>query len=494
MVHDPRPRWPFAGWLAIGAIFIVLATANGAGYRYGVSDQAFYIPVVARSLDPGLFPRDASLIDAQGRLMLMDELMAGYIDYTGWPIEGIFLAAYLLSLALTWIGVVLIGTRLYASPWATLALGAAMTLRHRIPRTSANSLEPYFHPRMLAFGIGLLAVWALLRRRGWLAVALVAVSGVVHPTTGIWFAVMVGVALAVMDARFRRLGLAGAAAAVVLLAWAATSGPLQAAAVRMDEPWLQAVASKDSLFATDWPAWAWLANLGLVAILWAVHRWRQRQGLATAEDGALVWGATALAVLFVITLPPVAAAYSLPVQFQISRVFWLIDFVATAYVIAALTAVSPRRAMAVALVLVAVAAGRGAYIMLVERPDRALFEVRIPDSPWEDAMRWLSWQPRTAHVLADPGHAWRYGTSVRVSAQHDVFVEEVKDSALAIYSRDVAVRFVERTQALGDFGTLDAERARALARQYDLHFLVTEGSLELPVVYRNRQFRIYSLQ
>jgi len=45
-----------------------------------------------------------------------------------------------------------------------VAILAALTLRHRIPRTSANSLEPYFHPRMLAFGLGLLAVASLLRR------------------------------------------------------------------------------------------------------------------------------------------------------------------------------------------------------------------------------------------------------------------------------------------------------------------------------------------
>ena len=29
-----------------GALFILVATANGAGYHFGDSDQAFYIPVV----------------------------------------------------------------------------------------------------------------------------------------------------------------------------------------------------------------------------------------------------------------------------------------------------------------------------------------------------------------------------------------------------------------------------------------------------------------
>ena len=53
---DARPR--VAGRAACGrggVLFVLLATANGAGYRYGVSDQAFYIPVVARALDPARF-------------------------------------------------------------------------------------------------------------------------------------------------------------------------------------------------------------------------------------------------------------------------------------------------------------------------------------------------------------------------------------------------------------------------------------------------------
>ena len=69
--------------VALGLAFGLVATANGAGYRYGVSDQAFYIPVVMRSIDPTLFPRDASLIDAQGHLMATDEILAALVRTTG---------------------------------------------------------------------------------------------------------------------------------------------------------------------------------------------------------------------------------------------------------------------------------------------------------------------------------------------------------------------------------------------------------------------------
>jgi hypothetical protein len=75
-----------------------------------------------------------------------------------------------------------------------------------------------------------------------------------------------------------------------------------------------------------------------------------------------------------------------------------------------------------------------------------------------------------------------------------VLIEEVKDSALAIYSREVAVRVVERTAAIGNFGELSADHARELAQRYDLDYLVTESDLPLPEVFRNAQFRIYDVR
>ena len=474
-------------------LFVLLATANAAGYRYGVSDQAFYIPAVVRALEPTAFPRDAALIDSQARLLVADEVIAGIIRTTGIPIDWLFLAGYLLSLLLIWMAIMLIGRQLYASAWLTVALAAAFTLRHRIPRTSANSFEGYFHPRMLAFGFGALAVAALLRRRYWPAVALVGAAAVVHVTTALWFAVLIGVALVYLDRRFRRVAIAVVpVSALLIVVWAAVSGRLLDALAIMDSTWLAAVASKDSLFAQDWPLWAWTMNLSFIGIAWAAHAARRRRGIDSPEERALVWGATALVALFLLTLPLVVDKAALPVQLQISRVFWLVDFVALICVIG--LARRERTARTLAAALLAVACLRGAYIMTIERPERSLFAVHLPAGEWEEAAAWLKSRPSDTHVLADPGHAWKYGTSLRVTAERDVLLEESKDSAIAIYSRDVAGRFVERSAALANFELLTAERALDLARRYDLDYLVTETDLPLPVAHRTTRFRIYGLR
>jgi hypothetical protein len=172
-------------------------------------------------------------------------------------------------------------------------------------------------------------------------------------------------------------------------------------------------------------------------------------------------------------------------------VFWLVDFVTIMSVMSLVR--SARAARVIALTLVAVAAGRGVYVITIEHPERPLFAVRLPASDWDDAMGWIKTRPLDVHVLADPGHAWKYGTSVRVSAERDVFLEEVKDSALAIYSRDAALRFLDRVRALPEFDQMTADGARDLASRYDLDYLVAEKDLPLPVAYRNKRFKVYSL-
>jgi hypothetical protein len=105
--------------------------------------------------------------------------------------------------------------------------------------------------------------------------------------------------------------------------------------------------------------------------------------------------------------------------------------------------------------------------MLSEHRGAALVSIRLPSDDWTAAMNWIRRTPPSSHVLADPGHAWKYGTSVRVAGERDVYLEEVKDVALALYSRDVAMRVLGRIQDASGFDVITPDRARALAMQPD---------------------------
>ena len=275
--RERRGTWPAAGWHVLAAAaFTLLATLNTAGYRYGVGDQAFYVPSILRQLDGRLFPRDSALLDGQSRLFVFDELLARATGVVPASLETWFLGLYLLTLALHYAGLVRIADRLLVSRWSIAAFVAVATIRHRIAKTAANTLEGYFHPRQLAFAIGLLGLGEVLRGRPGRALAAAAAAGAIHPTTGIWFVGWIGVALVVEQPRLRpALGLGAAIGLAAGLGLLATGFlPVQ----RMDDAWLSTLAGKDYLFANDWGIAPWVLNGAYPVVIVATFLARRRAG------------------------------------------------------------------------------------------------------------------------------------------------------------------------------------------------------------------------
>lgn len=493
-----RSRW--IGGAALAAAFVLLAILNSGGYRYAASDQAFYLPAIMRAADPSLFPRDRALLATQDHLLLLDDGIARLMAWTGAPIERVMLVAYIVMLLAVAGAGWMFGRALFDSRWTAVALVLAMSIRHRVPKTGVNTLEHYFHPRMLAFAMGVAALALLVRRRTWPALVLAVLAGALHPTTGLWFTVAAGAGALITDRERRPWLLAAALVAGTEAAWIVWSGRIAHRLVTMDAEWLAILASKDYLFPTGWSLETWAQHVLYIVVIAATWRARCRRDAAKPGEAALVAGLAATLALFLASLPFVHARLALAVQLQVSRTFWLLDLVSIAYVAWWLVEAPwrrgpwPRRARAWAAVIVAVAAlARGSYVMFVEKAGNPLLLVELRDDEWKDVMRWAASQPPDLHVLADPGHAWRYGSSVRAAAGRDVYLEEVKDAAMAMYSRDMAMRVLERTRALGDFGGLTAGRARALAASHDLHVLITEATLDLPVAYRNDRFTVYEI-
>jgi len=496
---DGRP--PSAATIVLAALaFAAAATLNAGGYRYGVSDQAFYIPAILHHLDPSLFPRDWAMLGAQGRYFFVDELMAAAVAATGWPLPVWFALAQGATLAALFAGAWRLGRAVLVSPWALTAFMAALTLRHRITKTGANTLEGYFHPRMLVFGLGLLALADVVRGRRLRPIALTLAAGLLHPTTAAMFLGLVGVAIAVADPQHRRP-----------LAWAGAAGTFGAAALAaagvgpdltpMDPAWRALVATKDYTFPTAWSLSSWLTNLAVPVVLGLAAWQRAREGRLTPAERGLVAGAGVLLAGFAVSLPLVAAGVPLAVQLQTSRVFWPVETLAVLFLVWALVdrpAASGARnvAAALAVLLVAVSATRAVYVGFLESPTRPTFAFDLPADDWTRALAWVRTStPSNTFVVADPGHAWKpgMGTAVRIGASRDVFLEETKDVAMAMYSREAAHAVTERIAAAQDFDTLTLDRLRALAPGDGPAVLVTHRAVNLPVRHREGDVTVYAL-
>ena len=490
--------------LAIGAIgFGCLVVLNVGGYRYGVSDQAFYIPVILQELTPNMYPHDASLIAAQDRFFFFDDWFAGILRYSNISIPSGFLIGYALTLLLIFGAIVAVGRSIYTSWWTVSALAIGLTIRHRIPDTAVNTLESYFHPRLLAFSIGLWAVAAFLRGRTWLALVVTGIALLAHPTTGLWFVVFVGSAALVSD-RNARPSLIALIFMAVVGATYALAGPLREQLVVMDPTWSNVLSTKDYLIASEWLPITWFGHCAVVGLIGYVYWYRRSLGLNSTKEDGLIIGCVVLLGLFLLSVPFASARIALVVQLQFNRIFWLLDLFGSIYLAWLLVESplwsrsklawlrkAPRPAMAALLLVLALS--RGGYVMFVERTGHPVLEANLAPSDWHEVMEWAATQPLGTHFLAEPDHAVRYGTSIRASGGQDVFLEIIKDTGIAIYSADIAHRLSQRIADLGDFKSLNATTALRLADQYDLDFLITEHSIDLPETKQTGRFHVYDL-
>ena len=488
-------------WLG-GLAFALCATLNAGGYRYGASDQAFYIPAILHQLDPSLFPRDWAMLGAQGRFFFVDELGAALVSATGLTLPVWFALAQVATLAALYAGAIAMGRAVFTTPWALAAWIAALTLRHRIAKTGANTLEGYFHPRMLVFGLGLLALADVLRGRRVRPIVILVAAAALHPTTAALFLVLVGIALAVSDRRLRRPAFITAAAAALAGGAAVAAGLVPIDLTPMDATWRALVATKDYTFPTTWSASTWLTNLAGPVVLAAAAWARHRDGRLTAQEAGLVAGCLVLVAGFLASLPLVAAGVPIAVQLQTSRAFWPVEIVATLFLVwwlvdrpaGASAGRTPARAIAVLLIGVSLA--RGVYVGFVESPDRPTIAFDLGDSDWDTALRWIrASTPADTFVLADPGHAWKpgMGTAVRIGAARDVFLEETKDVAMAMYSREAAHRVTARIEAAQGLDTMPEDVLRALAPREGLTVFVTPRTLDLPLLHRTGTVAVYRL-
>jgi len=486
-------------WLG-GLAFAVCATLNAGGYRYGASDQAFYIPAILHQLDPSLYPRDWAMLGAQGRFFFVDEIGAALVAVTGLALPVWFAVAQVATLAALYAGAMAMGRALFTTPWALTAWIAALTLRHRIAKTGANTLEGYFHPRVLVFGLGLIALADVLRGKRLRPLVLLVAGAALHPTTAALFLAIVLVALAVSDARLRGPSFLAGASAALGGAAAVAAGVVPVDLTPMDPTWRALVASKDYTFPTTWSWSTWLTNLAGPIVLAATAWARHRAGRLAAREAGLVAGCLVLVAGFVASLPLIAAGVPIAVQLQTSRAFWPVEIVATLFLVWWLVdrPAAAGRAGAgrgIAAVLLAVSVARGLYVGFVESPERPTFAFELPDDDWRQALAWIRREtPVEAYVLADPGHAWKagMGTAVRIGAARDVYLEETKDVAMAMYSREAAHRVAARIEAAQGLDTMPETDLRALAAREGLTVFVTPRALDLPLLHRAGTVAVYA--
>ena len=256
-----------------------------------------------------------------------------------------------------------------------------------------------------------------------MALALVAVAFAMHPTTALWFGDLDCAAR--LPCRIARGGCrwlaAGAAVGAVVAIWAVTLGPLRGHLGGWIRCGHRRWRARTTSFPSDWNASFWLVNLSYLRRRGRdLYCLRRRAGLRCRARPDCSPERPRSSCVFLLSWPLMIAGVALALQLQTSRMFWMLDFLAAIY-----HRLAPRRNGAHARAPSAGASSsRSSPSAVAPRrrscgawstPAIPIARIGLPQDNWTDAMTWISRTPADTYVLADPGHAWKYGTSVRVS-------------------------------------------------------------------------------
>ncbi len=175
-----------AGWKneKFHIILIVLATFIALilnGYRYGVSDQAIYIPVIHKILQPDLFKNDFLFEQPSGEYNLLIPVVALLSKIFG--LQWVFFIGYFLSL----LGIFWVIYKLTYALSSSRGAGhlAVLFLLISIPvaGTATSTQESFFTLRTTAMPFALAVIYYFVERKYMRAGIFAAISFLIHPMT-----------------------------------------------------------------------------------------------------------------------------------------------------------------------------------------------------------------------------------------------------------------------------------------------------------------------
>ena len=434
-----RAQWNLHWVLVLG---LNLLSIGLRGYQYDVHDQHSTVPVLKRSVDPALYPRDLLLTQQQNRFSLFDRVMAWPARWVG--VEWAFFGCYLLVTSVSSLLLWKIARAIFLDDGAALlATAACLCIFAAIfadPATVALPLVVQLHLETARRVVALFAamylggtVWrfAKLCHIGWQR-----------------------------NRRVSAVAMAQALGLLVLLAWLTSiEGTLNLR--ELHDPDQSALMLK----------WA-LPYLFLIGPLLP----RKPSGLLPVYCagllGAIVVGAALLA--------------GLGVHMLCAAIVW------------AGSRPGARSRLAVGLVA---AFGLGAAVQCGERAKTQGYRaiprewIRVPGSctrgPKRDLTEWMRTQSPVDALFVVPPHE----RGIRIHGERSLFVTW-KEGGPVLYSKSYAKEWSLRMTIVDKYERLGELHFLRLARAYGVDYAVTypDHDLPFPTAYANDRFCVYHLR
>jgi hypothetical protein len=247
--------------------FLRLGTLTAAavlihGYHFGVEDSEIFIPAANRLLHPNLYPYASEFFQAHQRLSVFGPILAGTARLAHLPMDWTVFLWYVASLFAMLVSCWILAATCFESPRARWCAMLVITAVLAMPaaNTGLPLMDPYLTPRSFSTPLTLLALTLILQRQYVGAGIVVVLTAVIHPQMAVYLIVLTG-ALLIFDRR----ATAERQRVPVLASFLVLPGGFHL--VPAQEPYREALYSRDYYFLSNWPWYDWLGMLAPLAIL-----------------------------------------------------------------------------------------------------------------------------------------------------------------------------------------------------------------------------------
>jgi hypothetical protein len=463
-------------------LFFTLLSFAVMGYHPGLEDDGIYLTAVKADLNPALYPHNAEFFRLQLQATVFDSAMAGFVRVTGIPVDWSELLWQLISIfAILWAchG---IARRLFkeaAAQWAAVAMvGAMFTLP--AAGTALLLVDQHLHPRAAATALILLAVARIIDRRFKLAIALLALSALMHPlmaAMGMSFCLFLTVALNErVNAWVELLRPVKSAGVECEPAYRVSSGGGYLAAAPLawvfasDSPaWRVALKAHGYYFIDKWAWYEWLGAIAPLVLFWALWRWARRRGetrLAQVGLAVFAFGVFQQVVALAI-LPPAGWIRMTPLQPM--RYLHLVYFAMALVGGGLLGRFVLRKSLWRWAAFLLIFNGGMLIAQQAQFPASRHLELPglTPHSDWLEAFDWIRQNtPQDAYFALDPYYLDEPGEdyhSFRALAERSQLADGMKDAAVVTQVPSLCDAWLKQAQAQqgwAGFGLADFERLK----------------------------------
>lgn len=439
-------------------------------------------------LHPELFPHDSSFFGVQLQATVFDKLVSQSARVLPMSLGWIILAWHLgVTLLLLW-GCWRICNRCFsesAARWAGVSL-VAVLLSLPVAGTALFLMDQQLHPRALATAIILAAVVAILDRRWYVALALLAVALPIHPIMAAF-----GISFC--------LFLVGTPAlrGTVALAWM----PLGWIFQPVPPAWKHALDGPSYLFLTRWEWYEWLGAIAPLPILWWLCRIAIRNGSTVASRLArslIFFGIFQLLVAVgMLSIPGLERLRPMQPMRYLHLLYFLLALLGGGILG---QTVLRRHVWRWLVLFVPLAAGM--YSGQRESfPGTEHLELpgRASGNSWVQAFLWIRGNtPTDALFAVDPYYLSLPGEdyhSFRALAERSVLADMVKDRVVAAQVPLLSPTWEKQTDALKGWTSFQPADFARIRHDFGVTWVMLEGSKDrgLNCPYRNRDVLVCRL-